>query len=48
MSADVRVTDPSGDPLEPVIFEMPKSSTLIESCPSDRRMQKRFAGFKSR
>ena len=31
-----------------VIFEMPKSSTLIESWPSARRMQKRFAGFRSR
>ena len=28
--------------------EMPKSRTLIARRPSDRRMQKRFAGFKSR
>ena len=31
-----------------VIFEMPKSSTLIESWPSARWMQKRFAGLRSR
>src|ERR1019366_377479 len=47
--ADVLVIAMPGPvPATSVIFEMLKSSTLIESCPSERRMQKRFAGLKSR
>jgi hypothetical protein len=48
MTEPVLVIDIPDPPLESATFEMPKSSTLIMSCPSERRTAKRFAGFKSR
>ena len=36
---------PDPIPAPSVSLEIPKSSTLTESWPSDRRTQKRFAGF---
>jgi hypothetical protein len=48
-SALVRVMLTSGfEPAFAVTFEIPKSSTLTERRPSARRIQKRFAGLRSR
>ena len=48
MSACVLVMPTSGGPPIDASFEMPKSSSLTRTEPSERFARKRFAGFRSR
>jgi hypothetical protein len=45
---DAPVTKADMDPVASLNLEMPKSSSLIRISPSERRMQKKFDGFRSR